>query len=198
MSIKLFRHFIIGFATLFLLAHCSEQGVSPNLKEASELTAEGWQAFENGEYGMAAAKFDSAIQSDANFVDAYNGAGWAYSRLEEFNLALNKFETALSKTADLIEAQAGTVLLFHVLNRFEEAIEAALALLEVAPNFMFSHDPAIDSLDIRITLAISFYSVGDFARSAGQMDIIDPDNKPHSTEPDGLIKEIMRFFGLIR
>lgn len=188
------------FGLGLLLLHCG--GDKPNEPQqprpADLLTAEGWSAFEAGDFELAASKFDSAQISDPNFVEAYNGAGWTYARLDDFEKSALNFENAIARNANHIEAHAGASLTYHVLNRFEDAINAANIALAAAPNFIFSHDHSIDALDIRITLALSYFSIGDFINAAAQMDIIDPQGSPHSTHPDELIQEIMRFFGLIR
>lgn len=181
-----------------LLFSCSNGPSEPNFRPADELTAEGWIAFEVGDFVLAAAKFDSAVQSDPEFVDAYNGSGWANARLGNFDKAGESFDVVLNLDGQLVEANAGAALTFHALNRFDDAIEKANFVLDVQPDFVFFHDPAVDALDIRITLALSYFSVGNFNQAAAQMDVIDPANSPHSTNPDELIREIMRFFGQIR
>ncbi|MFQ5865039.1 MAG: tetratricopeptide repeat protein [bacterium] len=178
--------------------HCGSQATSPVLRSAEELTEEGWQAFESGDFALAVTKFDSAVISDSNFVDAFNGAGWSYAQLGEFSTAIEKFETAIALDSNLIEVHAGASLVYHALNQFIESINEANITLETEPEFVFSHDPSINALDIRITLALSYFSIADFINAAIQMDIIDPVNSPHSTDPDELIREIMRFFGQIR
>lgn len=184
---------------LVSLSHCGGgKTTEPDLRPANMLTAEGWTAFEAGDFDLAAAKFDSAQNSDPNFVDAHNGAGWTHARLGNFAISAENFEAALNRNGNLIEARAGASLTYHALNQFEHAISEAIATLLASPNFMFSHDASVDALDIRITLALSYFSVGEFANAAMQMDIIDPQQSPHSTQPDQLIQEIMRFFGQIR
>lgn len=196
---KFLRNTCLTFIPLgLLLFSCSSGPNEPNLRPADELTSEGWIAFEAGDFGLAAAKFDSAMQSDPEYIDAYNGAGWANARLGNFDKAGENFDSALGLDGELIDANAGGALVFHAQNRFLDAIEKANFVLNVQPDFIFSHDPAVDALDIRITLALSYFSVGDFNHAAMQMDIIDPANSPHATSPDELIREIMRFFGQIR
>ncbi|MFQ5825121.1 MAG: tetratricopeptide repeat protein [bacterium] len=189
---------IISSILVSLGIDCGSHSTAPVLRSAEELTEEGWQAFESDNFALAATKFDSAVISDANFVDAYHGAGWSYGRLGEFLKANENFEKAIELDSTLIEAHAGASLVFHALNRFLDSIEEANITLDAEPDFVFSHDPSVDALDIRITLALSYYSIADFVNAAAQMDIIDPVNSPHSTNPVELIQEIMRFFGQIR
>lgn len=203
MGKKLARKFSFpGLAITLVVAlamiQCSSQATAPVLRSPEELTEEGWQAFEGGDFALAATKFDSAVISDSNFVEAYNGAGWSYAELGEFSTAIVRFEKAIALDSSLIEAHAGASLVYHALNQFSESINEAIITLDAEPDFVFSHDPSIDALDIRITLALSYYSVADFVNAAAQMDIIDPVNSPHSTAPDELIREIMRLFGQIR
>ncbi|MFQ5752388.1 MAG: tetratricopeptide repeat protein [bacterium] len=193
-----FVQIIAGLLFSLTFMRCGGHPTEPELRSPDELTAEGWVAFEGGDFSLAAAKFDSAIVSDSNFVDAFNGAGWAYGRLALFDTASVRFERAIKLAPNLVEAHAGATLIFHVLNRFTDAIAEAISTLEAEPAFVFSHDSSIDALDVRITLALSYFSIADFVNAAAQMDIIDPANGPHSTVPEELIQEIMRFFQLIR
>lgn len=192
------KNSFFGILISFLILHCATKSTPPVLKTAAELTAEGWQAFENGDFGLAVVKFDSAVAVDSNFVEAYNGSGWAYGRLGDFSKSGTNFDRVINLDSTSLEVQAGASLAFHALNRFHDSIKAANKTLKAKPNFVFSHDPSIDALDIRITLALSYFSVADFVNAAAQMDIIDPVNSPHSTDPEELIRDIMRFFGQIR
>ncbi len=189
---------VLGLILTLATIQCGSKATSPEIKTAEELTGEGWLAFESGSFNLAVAKFDSAVMRDANFVDAYNGGGWSYAQLGDFSTSIVKFKRAIDLDANFIEAHAGASLVYHALNQFVESINEALITLGAEPDFVFSHDPSINALDIRITLALSYYSIADFANAAAQMDIIDPVNSPHSTNPDELIQEIMRFFGQIR
>lgn len=176
---------------------CGGNPTSPEVGNPEELIVAGWAAFEAGDFGSAVVKFDSAKLADAKLVEAYNGAGWAYGRLSDFELASDNFRDAMALDSALVEAHAGASLAFHAANHFAQSIEEAIFTLESEPNFVFSHDPSVDSLDIRITLALSYFSVADFVSAAVQMDILDPFNRPHSTDPEELIREIMRLFGQI-
>lgn len=190
---------LLWFAISVLLSHCGDGNPSkPEPRPADVLTDEGWAAFEAGNFALAVMRFDSAKISDANFVEAYNGAGWAYARLDDFEESGENFANALTRSPNLTEARAGATLTNHALDDFQNAIAQALLTLTAAPNFVFSHDSSIDALDIRITLALSYFSEGEFVNAAAQMDIIDPQHSPHSTQADELIQEIMRFFGQIR
>ncbi len=188
----------LGLGALLLVSNCGGGPTAPSLRDAETLTREGWAAFETGEFARAAAKFDSAQKANPDFAEAYNGAGWAYARLGEFQRGGENFDMAINLAPDKVEPRAGAALTDHALGRFQDAIEHALFVLSKEPDFVFSHDASIDALDIRITLALSYFAVADFVDAAAQMDIIDPAHSPHSTDPQLLIREIMRFMGLIR
>lgn len=175
-----------------------EHSVAGRFGDPAALTAEGWVAFEAGDLLLALSKFNLAMEANPMFADAHNGAGWTYGRLGNFSLAAERFDTALNLQPEWAEALAGASLAYHAANRYLDAIDAGRKALDLAPNFIFEHDPTVDSLDVRITLALSYFSVGDFQKAAEQMDLIDPTGRPHSTNPDELIRAIMRFFGQIR
>ncbi|MFQ5636369.1 MAG: tetratricopeptide repeat protein [bacterium] len=186
---------LCALLSFFILLQCGGGNpTTPTIRDPKELVDEGWAAFESGNFQRAAVKFDSAKTLDSIFAEAYNGAGWAHGRLTEFEQASEDFKVAVGLKESLIEAHAGASFAYHAANRFEQSISEALFTLEAEPHFIFSHDTTVDSMDIRVTLALSYFSIADFANAAEQMDIVDPFNRPHSTNPDELIREIMRFF----
>ncbi|MCG8604785.1 hypothetical protein MJD09_07285 [bacterium] len=194
------KSWVIAIGLIGLLVYrCGGNGPTAfQFRNPEAYTIEGWQAFETDEHALAAAKFDSAQLSDPEFVEGYNGAGWSYGRLGEFDSSGVRFEVALDLDPDHLEAGAGSVLAFHALNRFTESITQANRVLDRAPNFVFSHDASVNALDIRITLALSYFSIAEFDSAAIHMDLIDPAASPHSTQPNELLLEIMRFFRQIR
>jgi len=167
------------------------------VKTTQELVDEGWSAFEAGDFATAEAKFDTAITNDGSLVDAYNGRAWSRARKRKYTQARQDFEQALSLDIDFQEARAGLALVLHVLNEFQEAIDAAQTVLSAAPDFVFSHDTSVTTASLRIVLAHSYFSLGQYEQAAQQLDILDPVNAPYPTDPAELLRAIMRFMGQI-
>jgi hypothetical protein len=167
------------------------------VKTSQELVDEGWSAFEAGDFSVAEAKFDTAITNDPSLAEAYNGRGWSRARKRKYPLAKADFEQALSLDVNLQEARAGLALVLHVLNEFQEAVDAVQTVLAAEPTFVFTHDSSVTARALRIVLAHSYFSLGKYDLAAQQLDILDPVNAPYPTDPAQLIRAIMRFMGQI-
>ncbi|TES89702.1 MAG: hypothetical protein E3J87_11445 [Candidatus Cloacimonadota bacterium] len=81
-----------------LLSGCGEKVSSPPnpVPEISRLLEEGWQAYSNGNYVTAIAKFDTVIEIDASKTEAYIGKGWSSFRTGDFGAGLGLFSFAIS------------------------------------------------------------------------------------------------------
>lgn len=94
---------LISVLLLLMLANCSEQvdeplGPYPGDTEGilQQFIEKGWESYNNGDYDIAYARFDSAVKLDAGNADAYVGLGYSNMQLgseddSRFNLALSSF-----------------------------------------------------------------------------------------------------------
>lgn len=188
------KWWLLSFGT-WVGVHACAGPTEPKLRDPQVLIAEGWAAYESQQYELAAVKFDSAKLAEPPVAEAFHGAGWSYGKLAEFEQSSSDFDRALDLDPNLPEARAGAALAYHAANRFEDAITQANTVLEQTPDFVFSHDSTVTAFDIRVVLMLSYYSTGDFVNAAMQLDILEPSKRPHSTRPDELLRQIMRFLG---
>ncbi len=172
------------------------------------LIQSGWQSFRNKSYNDAFSKFDQAIslarastRYDSLQAEAECGRGWARAFNRDFALAKNDFLNSLAhqsvSTAVSLNSKAGLAFVHHALNEFSSAIQRALEVLNVNQNYVFEYDSRIYYKRLRLVLAQSYYTLGDFRNSALQLDIIDPANAPHSTDPTVLLRQIQDMWSRI-
>ncbi len=166
----------------------------------------GWQSFRNRNYNDAFSNFDQAVslahtnsRYDSLQAEAECGRGWARAYNREFSLAKNDFLNSLAhqsvtQTVSL-NSKTGLALVHHALNEFSSAIQRALEVLNSNPNYVFEYDSRVYHKRLRLVLAQSYYTLGDFQKAAQQLDIIDPANAPHSTDPVILIRQIQEMWG---
>src|SRR5208282_2843771 len=109
------------------VAGCQKTGVGPENKTASQLTADGWNAFAGSSYQAALTNFNNAINEDVNFVDAYNGAGWANAKLNSPQAAITNFTKGILKdTLSLdsldLEMNAGLAFAYNAQKNYAQSI----------------------------------------------------------------------------
>ena len=75
-------------------------------------------------------------------------------------------------------------------------LDAAIDLLSRKADYQFSHKTSVDYKDVRMSLIQSYYNTGMFTEAATQMDLLDPANAPHSTDPSLLFSCNSRFIRL--
>jgi len=74
-------------------------------------------------------------------------------------------------------------------------LNAAIDLLSRKADYQFSHKTSVDYKDVRMSLIQSYYNTGMFTEAATQMDLLDPANAPHSTDPSLLLAAIQALSG---
>ncbi len=165
------------------------------------LIQSGWQSFSNRDYNDAFNKFDQAVslartssRYDSLQAEAECGRGWARAYNRNFSLAKNDLLASLAHQSIAqrvsLNSKAGLAFVHHALNEYASAIQRALEVLNVNQNYVFEYDQRVYYKRLRLVLAQSYYSLGDFQNAAKQLDIIDPANAPHSTDPVTLLKQI--------
>ena len=170
--------------------------------------SEGWSSFESGNYSKSLLKFQQAINFalahksyDKLNAEATTGRGWVFTFEREytngqndFKTALDKFNTSISEETRL-DALAGLTITGKLVGNYPIAITAAIDLLTRKANYQFSHKTSIDYKDIRMALIQSYYNTGMFTEAATEMDLLDPANAPHSTDPSLLLASIQALSG---
>ncbi len=165
------------------------------------LIQSGWQLFTARNYDGALVKFDSAVTLartntiyDSLQASAECGRGWTRAYRREFSLAKNDLLNSLAhqsvSQSVKLNSRAGLSLVHHALNEFPSAIQRALEVLNDNPNYVFQYDNRVYHKRLRLVLAQSYYTLGDFQNAARQLDIIDPAGAPHSSDPITLLRQI--------
>ncbi len=152
------------FCMLALLSGCDDEdnGV---VVTAEQLTNEGWNKFEAGDYGGAASSFEAAVALDTSYHPAYLGLGWAHLKQRNAGLAEEALKTYSLKVSGSDDAIAGLALACHAQDKLKDAIDYATQLLSSDPTWSFSHDVSSNYLDVALVLAHSYYETGDFQSS---------------------------------
>lgn len=175
------------------------------INQIISLIQSGWQSFSGKNYNDAFTKFDQAIslartssRYDSLQAEAECGRGWSRAYRREFQLAKNDLLNALAHQSVSqnvsLNSKAGLAFVHHALNEFPSAIQRALEVLNVNSNYVFTYDNRVYYKRLRLVLAQSYYTLGDFQNAARQLDIIDPAGAPHSTDPTILLRQIQEMW----
>ncbi|CUT00498.1 choice-of-anchor D domain-containing protein [Candidatus Kryptobacter tengchongensis] len=175
------------------------------INQIVSLIQSGWQSFSNKNYNDAFTKFDQAVslartnsRYDSLQAEAECGRGWSRAYNREFQLAKNDLLSALAHQSAsqnvTLNSKAGLAFVHHALNEFSSAIQRALEVLNANPNYVFVYDNRVYHKRLRLVLAQSYYTLGDFQNAASQLDIIDPAGAPHSTDPTVLLRQIQEMW----
>jgi len=151
---------------------------------AEDMAEYGWELFETKEYLPSNAWFLDAVSKDSDWKDGYNGLGWTYAKLMVLDSSINHFTTGLAKKQhqwNPIDVQseilAGLTFANHALGKDAKVIQYGRTFLDstvkpLTAGWMFTHDSLLNYLDVRITLAASYFAVGKFDSTILQVTVI--------------------------
>ncbi len=158
---------VLAAVALLLIPSCkSSTNDSTNPPAtASELIAQGWQAFSAKDYRGAHDKFTAAIRLDSTLVEAYSGAGWSDARLNI--LAGAEAELALGNLRDStnLDILGGLVIVHGAQRAYAVSAAQAVSLLAKNSGWSFLRDNTVNAADIRIVAAEDYFALGDFTGS---------------------------------
>jgi hypothetical protein len=196
---------LISMSILLVVFVSCSKGTNGD-KSAAELTAEGWELFESSNFPSGKAKFSQALGKDGEYADAYNGRGWCNAFLDLDTEAISDFDAANSKGLGQPDTYAGLAGVYVGNQEFLSAISNAKTVLSQDSSYQFSHQPAIDSLDLHLILAQAYYGLGgayidsaqqrvDYLNPANDLDPINPatwvvSGFAYGTYAEALLKEI--------
>jgi len=159
---------LVGAAAILFSLGCD--GDEPFVKMSqADWTADGWAAWQKGDYDGAEMAFGNALKVDPYYAEAHGGLGWTYIRMQNLEEALDKFENAI-----LIGEQAGTRLpvrqliymgaatAYEANDDYELSAERGRYMvnnLDVA-KFEFAADKRVTGYDLYIILALDYYGLG--------------------------------------
>ena len=155
-----------------------------------EATAEhkatyGWEMFEMKDYLQSKEWFSNSIATDKKWKDGYNGLGWSYAKLLELDSldtenigSIRTFHRGLTYPKDIwnttdvhLEILAGLTFAYHAKGNNSEAVKFGNALIDSTliglnpsrwDNWVFSHDSTLNYLDLRLTMAASYFALAKF------------------------------------
>ena len=151
---------------------------------AEDMAEYGWELFETKEYLPSNAWFLDAVSEDSDWKDGYNGLGWTYAKLMVLDSSIHHFTTGLAKKQhqwNPIDVQseilAGLTFANHALGKDAKVIQYGRTFLDstvkpLTAGWMFTHDSLLNYLDVRITLAASYFAVGKFDSTILQVTVI--------------------------
>ena len=151
---------------------------------AEDMAEYGWVLFETKEYLPSNAWFFDAVSEDSDWKDGYNGLGWTYAKLMVLDSSISHFTTGLAKKKhqwNPIDVQseilAGLTFANHALGEDAKVIQYGRTFLDstvkpLTAGWMFTHDSLLNYLDVRITLAASYFAVGKFDSTILQVTVI--------------------------
>ena len=151
---------------------------------AEDMTEYGWVLYTAEDYLSSNEWFNSSIVENDKWKDGYNGLGWSYAKLMVIDTSIAHFITGLATEKDKwmttdvqSEILAGLVFAYHAKGLDAAAVTYGRAFIDstakpLTPGWMFSHDSLINHLDVRITLASSYFAVGKFDSASFQVQIV--------------------------
>ncbi len=208
-SLQLFCALAIGSA-LFISGCSSDKGTDPGEDGtdpiAIEKIAEGWAAITQKNYSAAGTAFSDALnriraneEVDAPYrAEALTGRGWSRAMLREYISARTDYTNAVSvqqiRQPVRRDAQAGLTFVHHALKDYQNAITFGDEVFSGGSlTYQFQYDSRINTQRVRLVIAQSAFNLGNFTKTASQMDLIVPANAPHSTDPEQLLHAMAVF-----
>lgn len=174
MTRRIIPHVVLLAVIIVLAGACRKQWTATEMDMANY----GWTLFESGSYLESYEWFLNSIQEDSTYQDGYNGLGWALGKLQQTANSVTYFRQGLDLEPDPFittnvprEILAGLCFIENAEGEDSLAIQwgdSLLAQLNAeleGGRWVFSHDTTINHLDVRVTIAISNYSIRNFETS---------------------------------
>ena len=167
---------ILIFCSIFF--GCSDDA-EVDIATVEKRQADGWTAYDKGDFSAALLHFERVIELDATFADAHNGLGWTYlstthapaTAPEVLAKAQTAFEAAIRSDASSADAWIGLANTLFLRREsgsdFQLALRAIDNALQGDPQTLFRHDYQ-STADLYALRAACYYYLGqaDLARSA--------------------------------
>ena len=172
--------FFVSLGILFI------DGCRKNFSATAEHKASyGWEMYELKDYLKSREWFFNAVETDKKWKDGYNGLGWSYAKLLEMDSldtenigSIRTFHRGLLQPKDPwnstdvhLEILAGLTFAYHAKGNDKEAVKFGNALIDSTliglnpsrwHSWAFSHDSTLNYLDLRITMASSYFALAEF------------------------------------
>ena len=172
--------FFVSIGILFV------DGCRKNFSATAEHKASyGWEMYELKDYLKSREWFFNSVETDKKWKDGYNGLGWSYAKLLEMDSldtenigSIRTFHRGLLQPKDPwnstdvhLEILAGLTFAYHAKGNDKEAVKFGNALIDSTliglnpsrwHSWAFSHDSTLNYLDLRITMASSYFALAEF------------------------------------
>ena len=112
--------------------------VSPSLS-AREIYQDGLKAYNQRDYKTAEDRFESAVQKDPNFADAWNDLGRTYLTLGPLNKSAEAFRKAIAIAPEDKFAYNNLGLVLWRQQKYDEAIQSFQKQIEIVPKDQYAH-----------------------------------------------------------
>jgi len=151
---------------------------------AENMAEYGWVLYKTKDFLNSNTWFQDAVTNDKNWKDAYNGLGWTYAKLMVLDSSIANYQTGLGKKQDAwnptdihSEILAGLTFAYHAQGKDKKTVEFGRTFLDstvkpLTSGWIFSHDSLLNYLDVRITLAASYFALGKFDSTILQVTVI--------------------------
>jgi|GEM_PF-792579 len=155
-----------------------------------------WAEFGSENYDGSISVFREAADIDPLRQDAHLGLGWCYAMMDQMEDAVYNFNVAIVKQSDSPDGHASVAFVYLAQNRYEDAIPAAERAISLGgEEYVFEWMVEVQTRNLRLLLAESYYALGKYADSQLQIDILEPGNRldenSHTYKKD-LLLEIER------
>jgi hypothetical protein len=167
--------------TAMLLLMLILTGCNKDTDSYDELIEDGWHAYSNGNYELAASRFMDATHEDGSRAEAWNGLGWSQIELfedeqsdENYLTGIdNNFQEAVSISDSWSPPLAG---LSYTRSRLGESLSAihfaGLALGQAGDGWVYSRIEEVTGRSLRRVRAWNYFLVEDFAAAQTEVELV--------------------------
>ena len=186
------------------------KGIMDKSDDINSSILSGWTKFETGNYSGGMDDFQNVMTyvTMSSLYDSLHskvlvGRGWSYAFMRNYNEGYDDLLKVYNDYAGhttsqaMFDIYAGLAVIGNLSGFYSDVITYASALLTGDVDYVFSHKTTIDHKDIRMTRVQAYYNIGEFVKAAGDMDILDSANAPHSTDPKTLLATIQALSGTL-
>ena len=186
------------------------KGIMDKSDDINSSILSGWTKFETGNYSGGMDDFQNVMTyvTISSLYDSLHskvlvGRGWSYAFMRNYNEGYDDLLKVYNDYAGhttsqaMFDIYAGLAVIGNLSGFYSDVITYASALLTGDVDYVFSHKTTIDHKDIRMTRVQAYYNIGEFEKAAGDMDVLDSANAPHSTDSKTLLAAIQALSGTL-
>ena len=103
-----------------------------NLKTAAEFNERGDQSYNEGEYDLALADYNRALEQDPKNAEATSNRGWVYYQQGNLDKAGKEFDDALNLDPQWMQALTGRAYVYRDQKKYQEAINRFTKAIDIS------------------------------------------------------------------